>query len=189
MLNFSYQLMLFFLPNDLSSGIYGWIDLCWLWKKQGFSCDRGWVVWEGLSQQQLPRGMRKRGYFPSAFVLFLFFVLEFLWVFSAFSASFSPSLFLPSHIFSIQHMSFQRKKQSFLFNQKRRAESRYFEGNMKGWSGHSMLILNWTVTMAVLYSLPVFVLVCPHERVSVLVVRSTVFLHEFSAHLHITATI
>lgn len=109
MLNFTVFLPanVVFSLNDLSSGIHGWIDLCWLWKKQGFSCDRGWVVWEGLSQQHLPLGMRKRGYFPSAFVFFLFFALEFSCFFFSppvFSASFSPSLFLPSHIFSLYNI-------------------------------------------------------------------------------------
>lgn len=73
------------------------------------------------------------------------------------SASIFPILcylkfFLPSftHPLSIQHMSFQSQKQSFLFNQKERAGSRYFEKNMKGWSGHSMLIVDWAVAVAVL---------------------------------------
>lgn len=134
---------------------HGWIDLCGLWKKQRFSCDRGWAVWEGLSQHQLPLGMRKRGYFSISICL-----LFPLFFFSVYIFSLLPSFLLPSNISCPRNIClFQRQKQSFLFNQKGIAGSRYFEENMKGWSGHSMLILDWTVAMAVLNSLSVFVLV------------------------------
>lgn len=156
-----------------------------LWKKQRFSCDRGWAVWEGLSQHSLPLGTRKRGYFSISSCHLFFFFFQFFIFFILYLLSSLPSPL--THLLSIQHMSFQRQKQSFLFNQKGRAGSRYFEGNMKGWSGHSMLILDWTVAMAVLYSLSVFVLVCARACMCGRVVSSPVFLHAVPIDSDITA--
>lgn len=83
---------------------HGWIDLCGLWKKQRFSCDRGWAVWEGLSQHQLPLGMRKRGYFSISICL-----LFPLFFFSVYIFSLLPSFLLPfKHLLSAQHMSFSK---------------------------------------------------------------------------------
>lgn len=159
--------------NGLSSGVHGWIDLCRLWKKQRFSCDRGWAVWEGLSQHQLPLGMRKRGYFSIS--ICLLFPLFFLFI--SFH-SFLPFFLLPSNVSCPCNIClFQRKKQSFLFNHKGSAGSRYFEENMKGWSGHSMLILDWTVAMAALYSLSAFVIVHGHACMSCMCWVALFFIH------------
>lgn len=113
----------------MSSDILGWIDLCGLWKKQRFSGDRGWAVWVGLNQHQLPLGMRKRGYFSMSICLLFLFLFSFYPSLLFYLLSVLPS---PRTHLSIQHMSFQRQKQSFLFNQYGRAGSRYFEANMKG---------------------------------------------------------
>lgn len=118
---------------------------------KGGLCERDYV------DNRSHRRWGKEAIFTSAFVLFLLICFLFLTVVLSFLAGFYLSYFPFTHLLSIQHMFFQRQKQSFLFNQKRRAGSRYFERNMKGWSGHSMLILDWTVAMAVLYSLSVFV--------------------------------
>lgn len=144
-----------------------------LWKKQRLSCDIGWAVWEGLSHHQFPLGGEKKVTSPS-FSIFSVFLFSF--ILSSFLLCYLSS-FLPSPItqlLSTWHMSFQRQQQSFLFNQKERTGSHYFEENMKGWSGYSMLILDWTVAIAELYSLSVLCL-CVHMLVSRCVVGSTVF--------------
>lgn len=97
---------------------------------------------------------------------FFSFLFLFFFFFSPFHPPLPPFLHLFLHTFPlpcvIQCMSFQRQKQSVLLYQKGRAGSHYCEGNMKGWSGHSMLILDRKEAMAVLYSLSEFVCVCAH---------------------------
>lgn len=140
MLNFTayIQHINYRLPDGLSSGVHGWIDLCRLWKKQRFNRDRGWAVWKEVSQHT--EDEKRRLHFISIHLL-LFSIIPFLLAF----------------LLSVWLVAFQRQKQSFLLIQKGRAGSCYFERNMKAWSGHSMLILDWAVAIAGLYSLPVFV--------------------------------
>lgn len=104
--------------------------------------------------------MTKIGYFSITICLLFHFLFRFHLFILSFVHFILPSFTPQISFISIQHMSFQRQKQSFLFNKKGRAGSRYFEGNMKGRSGHSMLILDWTLSMAVLYSLCICVGVC-----------------------------
>lgn len=95
----------------------------------------------------------------------------------SFFSTLYPSFLLPSHSSSLHDICFfQRQKQSFLFNQKERAGSHYFEENMKDWCSYSMLILAWTLAKAALYSLSVLCL-CAHACMLVLVSSSTAFVH------------
>lgn len=119
-----------FLLNGLSSGVHAWLDLCGLWKKQRFSCGRGWAVWEGLSQHKLPLGLKKSGYFSISVRLLLLFPVFVISLLLCYLLSFCPSPL--KHLPSMQRMSFQREKHSFFFNQKGGAVSRCSEENMKG---------------------------------------------------------
>lgn len=130
-----------FLLNDLPSGIHGCTDLCRLQKKLEFSCDkRVNCVGEIRSTTAPTRETR-----------ILSYEHIFIYSFSVYS-----------HISFQNNTSFRFEASNNHSSSIKRGELNLviFEGNMKVWSGHSMLKLGWTVAVAELYSFSVNVFAC-----------------------------